>query len=112
VSKSLLDVTDATFGDEVLKSDVPVLLDVWAPWCGPCRMVSPIIEELAQDNAGKVKVCKLNVDDNPETAGKFGISAIPTVLLFKDGKEVQKLRTVGVQSKSAYQKAIDQAVSG
>ena len=112
MSKSLLDVTDATFGDEVLKSNVPVLLDVWAPWCGPCRMVSPIIEELAQDNAGKVKVCKLNVDDNPETAGKFGISAIPTVLLFKDGKEVQKLRTVGVQSKSAYQKAIDQAVSG
>jgi thioredoxin 1 len=111
VSKSVPDVTDATFGDEVLKSDVPVLLDVWAPWCGPCRMVSPILEELAQDNAGTVKVCKLNVDDNPETAGKFGISAIPTVLLFKDGKELQKLRTVGVQSKSAYQKAIDQAVS-
>lgn len=111
MSKSVPDVTDATFGDEVLKSDVPVLLDVWAPWCGPCRMVSPILEELAQDNAGTVKVCKLNVDDNPETAGKFGISAIPTVLLFKDGKELQKLRTVGVQSKSAYQKAIDQAVS-
>ena len=107
----VLDVTDAQFEEQVLKSDVPVLVDMWAPWCGPCRMVGPVIEEIAEANAGAVKTCKLNVDDNPDTASKYGITAIPTVLFFKNGKEVQKLRMIGAQPKTQYQKAVDQVVA-
>jgi thioredoxin 1 len=110
MSGSVSDVTDGSFEAAVLKSDLPVLVDMWAPWCGPCRMVSPVIEKLAEENAGKIKACKVNVDENPETAGKFSINAIPTVLLFKAGKEVQRLRMVGVQPKATYQKAIDELV--
>ncbi len=112
MSENVKDITDADFEAEVLKSDLPVLVDMWAPWCGPCRMVSPIIEEIAGDNAGKVKACKLNVDDNPQTANTFGINAIPTVLLFKDGEEVQHLRMIGAQPKAAYQKALDEVLGG
>lgn len=112
MSENVKDISDADFEAEVLKSDLPVLVDMWAPWCGPCRMVSPIIEEIAGDNAGKVKACKLNVDDNPQTANTFGINAIPTVLLFKDGEEVQNLRMIGAQSKAAYQKALDEMLGG
>jgi thioredoxin 1 len=107
VSDSILEVTDETFDEEVLKSELPVVVDLWAPWCGPCRMVTPTIEEIAQDNAAKIKTCKLNVDDNPETAGKFGVNAIPTILMFKGGEEVEDLRMVGVQPKAEYQKAVD-----
>jgi thioredoxin 1 len=89
--------TDQNFEAEVLKSDKPVLVDFWAVWCGPCQMMGPIIEELAKEVAGKYKVGKMNVDENRETAAKFGIMSIPTLIIFKDGKAVKQL--VGVQSK-------------
>ena len=110
MSDAVKQVTDATFESEVLKSPLPVLLDMWAPWCGPCRMVSPVIEQIAQGNAGKISACKLNVDENPETARKYGISAIPTVMMFKDGKEVTELRMIGAQDSRAYQQAVDQLI--
>jgi len=86
-----LDVTDNTFAREVLASDISVLIDCWAPWCGPCRALSPIIDELASDYANGVKVAKLNVDENPLTASQYGIQSIPTMLFFKEGKLVQRL---------------------
>ncbi|MCH8840122.1 MAG: thioredoxin [Planctomycetes bacterium] len=100
-----LQFTDANFQSEVLDSDQPVLVDFWAAWCGPCRAVGPTIEELAHEYDGTVKVGKLNVDENPQSAGGFGISSIPAVLLFKDGKVVETL--VGVQSRERYQQAIE-----
>jgi thioredoxin 1 len=110
MSAAVLEVSDAAFEKEVLKSDLPVMLDMWAPWCGPCRMVSPVIDNLAEANAGKIKACKVNVDDNPGTASRYGITSIPTVLLFKGGKEVPRLRMVGVQPKATYQSAIDEVL--
>ena len=91
-------VTDATFAAEVERSPVPVLLDLWAPWCGPCRMMAPMLDELAAEMAGRVRVAKLNVDDNPVTAGRFNVRSIPTLLALKKGLEVDRI--VGVQSKS------------
>ncbi len=84
-------VSDQTFSDEIISHPGPVLLDCWAPWCGPCRMVGPIIDQLAKEFAGKVKFAKLNVDENPGTSAKYNIMSIPTMLLFKDGKMVQSL---------------------
>ncbi len=83
--------TDQNFESEVIKSDLPVLVDFWAPWCGPCRMVAPVVEKLAQKTAGKLKVVKMNTDENHGTAGKFGIMSIPSLLIFKGGKEVDRL---------------------
>ena len=86
-----LKITDANFETEVLRSPVPVLLDCWAPWCGPCRMVSPIVDEIAREMAGSLKVGKLNVDENPVTASRFRIMSIPTLLVFKNGKAVDQI---------------------
>ncbi|NJK48456.1 thioredoxin [Candidatus Gracilibacteria bacterium] len=81
-------VTDASFKDDVLDSDVPVLVDFWAPWCGPCRMVAPVVDEIADQYAGQVKVVKLNTDENPNTASQYGIRSIPTLMIFKGGQRV------------------------
>lgn len=101
--------TDANFQSDVLSSDKPVVVDFWAPWCTPCRMVSPIIEELAKDYDGKVVVGKLNVDENPQVAGNYGVMSIPTVMVFKGGKPVQSL--VGAQGKQTYQTEIEKALA-
>ncbi|MFB2891413.1 thioredoxin [Aerosakkonemataceae cyanobacterium BLCC-F50] len=81
-------VTDSTFDEEVVESDVPVLVDFWAPWCGPCRMVAPVVDEIAEQFAGQVKVVKVNTDENPNVASKYGIRSIPTLMIFKGGAKV------------------------
>jgi len=88
---SAIAVTDASFEQDVLKSDIPVLVDFWAPWCGPCRMVAPVVEEVATQYEGKIKVFKLNTDENPSVAGQYGIRSIPTLILFKAGQKVLSL---------------------
>lgn len=102
-------LTDQNFTQEVEQSQTPVVVDFWAPWCGPCKIISPLIEELAKDYAGKVKVGKLNVDENPETASKYGVMSIPTVFVFKGGQPVKTL--IGAQGKESYQKAIDEVLA-
>jgi thioredoxin len=99
-----LATTDKTFAEDVLQSGVPVLVDFWAPWCGPCKVAGPIIDGIAIKMAGKAKVFKLNVDENPATAGQYGITGIPTVLIFKNGKIVQQL--VGLQQEAVYLDAL------
>ena len=84
-------LTDDMFENEVIKSDVPVVIDFWATWCGPCRMIAPIIEEMANEFEGKAKICKLDVDNNQQTAMQFGIRSIPTVLIFKNGEVVESI---------------------
>lgn len=102
-------LTDQTFDAEVLQSRIPFLVDFWAPWCGPCKIVSPVIEELANEYKGKIKVGKLNVDDNPNIASQFGVMSIPTVFIFKGGSPVKSM--VGAQAKENYKKAIDEALA-
>ncbi len=94
----LLEVTDETFDTEIMNSEIPALVDFWATWCGPCRMVSPVVEELANDYKGKIKVAKMDVDQNRQTPVKFGIRAIPTLIFFKGGEVAQTI--VGAQPKS------------
>lgn len=84
-------VNDETFEQEVLKADKPVLVDFWATWCGPCRMIAPVLEEIAAEKSDQLKIAKLDVDANPVSAGRFGVRAIPTMIVFKDGKEAQRI---------------------
>lgn len=104
---SVNEITDDTFESEVLGASEPVLVDFWAPWCGPCRQLTPIVEELAAENAGSVKVAKVNIDDSAATAQKYSVSSIPTLILFKNG-DVQE-RVVGVKPKARLQEMLDEA---
>lgn len=101
-------LTDANFEQEVMKSDIPVMVDFWAEWCQPCKMVSPLIDELAKEYEGKIKVGKLNVDEN-EKAGEYGVMSIPTIMIFKGGKALTTI--IGVQSRDTYKSKIDSAVA-
>ncbi len=102
-------LTDDSFEKEVVQSQSPVLVDFWAPWCGPCRMLSPVIEEIAKEYTGKIRVAKINTDDHPNSATRFKISAIPTLLFFKDGKVIEQM--VGVHSKAEIKKTLDSLVA-
>lgn len=105
MSENIINVTDATFEEEVVKADSPVLVDYWAEWCGPCKMIAPVLEEIAKEYDGQLKVCKLNIDENNDTPPKFGIRGIPTLMLFKGGSvEATK---VGALSKSQLSAFID-----
>ena len=107
---NLVEVTDANFESEVLQSDLPVVVDFWAEWCAPCRMVGPVIEELATELAGRVKVAKLNVDENPRTAAQYKVSSIPTMLLFKAGEVSKTL--VGLRPKAEIAKYLQALIDG
>ena len=102
------EVNDDNFASEILQADVPALVDFWAPWCGPCRMVSPALEELAADYEGKVKVMKMNVDDNQRTAAQYGIRSIPTVMLFKGGELVDQI--IGAVPKVRFEQLLQKAL--
>ncbi len=108
MSERLLEITDQNFETVVMNSETPVLVDFWAPWCGPCKMLTPIIEEIAEEYEGKVVFGKLNVDDNPQVASKYGIVSIPTILFVKDGKVTDQ--HVGLLAKDPMKKKIDEFV--
>src|ERR671939_2110885 len=105
-SKNVIHVTTNSWDTDILKSDLPVFVDFWAEWCGPCRMVGPAVEQLPKIMNGKIKVAKLNVDENREIAMKYGIQSIPSLLLYKEGREIG--RTIGAASKEAYQRSVEQ----
>ena len=105
---NVLAVGESNFEAEVIQSGVPVLIDFWAPWCGPCRMIAPIVEQLAAEYSGQIKVAKLNVDESPNLAATYGVSSIPTVMIFKGGDVVDSF--IGVQPKTRLQQAINDAI--
>lgn len=108
MSENVQNISDADFEQMVIKSDVPVLVDFWAPWCGPCKMVGPVLEQIAGEYAGKAKVVKVNVDDNKQVAGSLGVQSIPTVVLYKDGQVVEKV--IGARPKSDFENMLNKAI--
>lgn len=108
MSEKVLQVTDSSFEAEILKSNTPALVDFWATWCAPCKAIAPIIEEMTETYAGKVKIAKMNVDENPATPGKYGVRGIPTLILFKNGQVVDQL--VGAVPKNQVKALIDKAL--
>ncbi len=108
MAQNVINLTDLNWEEEVVNSSVPVLVDFWAPWCGPCRIIAPIIEELAKEYEGKIKVGKLNTDENPQVSMRYGIRAIPTLILFKNG-EIADTR-IGVQPKEALRQMLNSYV--
>lgn len=108
MSEKVLQVTDSSFETEILKATVPALVDFWATWCAPCKAIAPIVEEMADTYAGKVKIAKMNVDENPATPGKYGVRGIPTLILFKNGQVVDQL--VGAVPKTQVKALIDKAL--
>ncbi|MFW1678066.1 thioredoxin TrxA [Pontibacter sp. JAM-7] len=106
MSENIVNVTDDSFEDEVIKAEGPVLVDYWAEWCGPCKMIAPVLEEVAKEYAGQLKICKLNIDENSETPPKFGIRGIPTLMLFKGGNvEATKVGALSKSQLSAFVEA-------
>jgi len=107
-SEKIVHVTDSNFEQEVLKSSTPVLIDFWAPWCGPCKAIAPIVDELANDYAGRLKVVKMNVDDNQETPARYGVRGIPNLIIFKGGQVKEQI--VGAVPRGHLVKAVDHAL--
>lgn len=108
MAEGIKEINDNTFDQEVLQSDQPVLVDFWAPWCGPCKAIAPVLEEINKDYDGKVKIVKCNVDDNPATPSNYGIRAIPTLILFKDGEKKEQI--VGMVQKAKLEDAINKSL--
>ncbi|MBI5643851.1 MAG: thioredoxin TrxA [Deltaproteobacteria bacterium] len=105
---NIVDVTDSNFETAILKSDIPVLVDFWASWCAPCKAIAPIVEEIAKDYGGRVRVAKMNVDENPSTPGKYGVRGIPTLILFKNGQIVDQV--VGAVPKNQIKSLVDKGL--
>jgi len=103
-----IEINDASFKSEVTDSEIPVLVDFWAPWCGPCKMIAPVLEEIASEYDGKIKVVKINIDENQTTPSHYGVRSIPTLILFKAGNEVEKI--IGAQSKENLKQMIDKSL--
>jgi thioredoxin 1 len=108
---SYVNVTDQDFEQQVLKSPVPVVVDFWAPWCGPCRAMAPVFEELSQEYAGKVRFAKMNTDENEQTAPRYGIQGIPTAIFFKDGREVNRMVGFGAGGRATLKRLLDSVLA-